>query len=250
MKKWRAILVWLVMVFGPFREAAAQSSSNQVWLEYMGNVALGKAGNLEGAFTYSSDMGQPKWRTFDVQLTPEWALNKRIDLMAALLFSNTFQTASLSTFEIREMIGARIHITPQQRLQLRLLLRFEQRNVEDRETNTWDHSTRSRIRLESIYPFNRRSIGDGNKVWYGIADAEAFVNFSKDVQERFANRWRFRAGAGYKINHAFRVEFVYTLQASVNALDGGLSSRENIFRFRLKHYLQKRNANVPEGTGN
>lgn len=250
MKRWLGILVCAVAGLGPPEKISAQSSSNQVWLEYMGNLAFGKAGNLEGAFTYSSDLGQPKWRTFDVQLTPEWALNKRIDLMGALLFSNTFQTASLSTFEIREMIGARIHLTPDRRMLLRMLLRFEQRNVEDRETNTWDHSTRSRIRLESIYPFNRHSIGDGNKVWYGIADAEAFVNFSKDVQERFANRWRFRAGAGYKINHRFRVEFVYTLQASVNALDGGLSSRENIFRFRLKHYLQKRNGNVPEGTGN
>ena len=250
MKNWLKILFCVVLGCGALQQIAAQSSSNQVWLEYMGNLAFGKAGNLEGAFTYSSDMGQPKWRTFDVQLTPEWALNKRIDLMAALLFSNTFQTASLSTFEIREMIGARLHLTPEKRLQLRMLLRFEQRNVEDRETRTWDHSTRSRIRLESIYPFNQRSIGAGDKVWYGIADVEAFVNFSKDVQERFANRWRFRAGAGYKINHALRVEFVYTLQASVNALDGGLSSRENIFRFRFKHYLQKRSSNNPEGTGN
>lgn len=250
MKNWLKILLFVLAGCGPLIKITAQSSSNQVWLEYMGNVAFGKAGNLEGAFTYSSDMGQPKWRTFDVQLTPEWALNKRIDLMGALLFSNTFQTASLSTFEIREMIGARLHLTPAQRLQLRMLLRFEQRNVEDRETRTWDHSTRSRIRLESIYPFNQRSLSAGDKVWYGIADVEAFVNFSKDVQERFANRWRFRAGAGYKINHAFRVEFVYTLQASVNALDGGLSSRENIFRFRLKHFLQKRSSNSPEGTGN
>jgi hypothetical protein len=250
MKKWLLILLCFVMGFGPFRELAAQSNSNQVWLEYMGNMAFGKLGNVEGAFTYSSDMGQPKWRTFDVQLTPEWALNKRIDVMGALLLSNTFQTTALSTFEIREMVGARIHLTPNQRLLLRMLLRFEQRNVEDRENRTWEHSTRSRIRLESIYPFNQRRIGASGKVWYGIADVEAFVNFSKDVQERFANRWRFRAGVGYKFNHAFRVEFVYTLQSSVNALEGGMSSRENIFRFRIKHYLKKRSSGNPEGTGN
>lgn len=232
-----------IMVFG-------QSSSNQVWSEYMANLPVGKTGNLEGAVTYSTDMGQPKWRALDFQLTPEWALSKRVDVMGALLFSSTFQSAALSTSEIREMIGTRIHFRPDKRFLLRMLVRFEQRNVRDRETDSWDHSTRSRFRLESIYPFNHPSIGSADKVWYGLADAESFVNFDKDVKERFANRFRFRLGLGYKFDHRFRAEFVYTLQASVNALEGGIDTHENIFRFRLKHYLQKRTGRGAEGTGN
>lgn len=230
--------------------AHAQSSSNQAWVEYMGNLAFGKAGNMEAAVTYSTDMGQPKWRTFDLQFTPEWALNKRIDVMGSLLLSNTFQTATLSTFEIREMIGTRIHFTPDKRLLVRLLVRLEQRNVEDRETNTWDHSTRSRFRLETLYPFNHPTIGGANGVWYGIADVESFVKFDKDVQERFANRLRFRTGIGYAFNNRFRAEFIYMLQASVNPLEGGVDSRENIFRFRLKHYLHRNKPKHPEGSGN
>jgi hypothetical protein len=215
----------------------AQTNTTQVWGEYMGNLGIGKRVNVEGAFTYSSALEQPKWRAYDLQFTPEFALNKHVDLMGALLFSHTFQTATLSTYEIREMLGVRYNINPGRKLLVRALYRFEQRNVEDRENNTWTHSTRSRLRLEGILALNKKNISDYNHVFYVLADGEAFVNFGKDVEERFANRFRYRLGGGYKLSKSFRFEFVYTLQTSVNALQGGIDSRENLLRFRVKQYF-------------
>lgn len=229
----------LLIVIHVFNNAWSQTSSSQIWNEYMLNIPSGTRFNLEAAVSYSTVLEQPKWRAFDVQLTPEIAINKHLDIMAALLLSSTFQSEALSTLEIREMAGLRIHFTPESRALLRALVRFEQRNLEDRETGQWDHSTRGRVRAELLFPFNTTSLST-DKTWYGIADAETFIVFDQDVQERFANRLRFRAGVGYRINHSFRTEFIYMMQRSKNTLGTEIESVDNIFRVRLKHYLKSK----------
>ncbi len=52
----------------------------------------------------------------------------------------------------------------------------------------------------------------GDKLWYSLLDAEAFIVMDQDVEERFANRFRIRTGIGYRINYGLRLEFMYTLQ--------------------------------------
>jgi hypothetical protein len=90
----------------------------------------------------------------------------------------------------------------------------------------------------------------GDKLWYAIVDGESFIVLDQDVNERFANRFRLRAGIGYRISYSFRVEFVYTLQQSKNTIEGDFSTTDNIFRFRLKQYLRKTKPSDVSGTGN
>jgi hypothetical protein len=90
----------------------------------------------------------------------------------------------------------------------------------------------------------------GDKLWYSILDAEAFVVMDKDAEERFANRLRIRTGVGYRINYGLRLEFVYTLQRSRNALEDDFQTTDNIFRFRIKQYLNKAKPSTVTGTGN
>jgi hypothetical protein len=224
--------------------------SEQAWTEYMLNYPFANSYNIEFAATYSTVLDQPKWRSFDVQLTPEYSLTQHVDLMAALFMGSTFQNQSLSTFEIREMLGTRIHFTPNKRILTRLLVRFEQRNLQDEETREWDHSTRTRLRLETVTPLNKPTMYSGDKLWYAIVDGESFIVLDQDVKERFANRFRLRTGIGYRINYSFRVEFVYTLQQSKNTIEGDFSTSDNIFRFRLKQYLRKTKPSDVSGTGN
>lgn len=228
----------------------AQTSSMQIWNEYMLNLPFANSYNLEAAATYSTVLGQPKWRSLDFQLTPEVSLSQHIDLMAALFYGKTFQNESLSTTEIREMLGARFHFTPNKRILTRLLVRFEQRNLQDNETELWDHSMRSRIRAETLIPINGKSMYAGDKLYYAILDAEAFLVLDKNVEERFANRFRLRAGIGYRINYSVRLEFAYTLQESKNTIEGDFATIDNIFRFRMKHYLNKSRPSHSGGIGN
>jgi len=231
------------LIFGSFllysSTLQAQSTNEQIWLEYMLNYPFANSWNIELAGTYSTVVQDPRWRAFDAQITPEYAITPNIDLMAAFLYGNTFQNEFRSTIEVREMLGTRIHFTPNRRILSRLLVRLEQRNLQDRETHEWDNSIRTRIRAETIIPLNKPTMFAGDKLWYSIIDAEAFIVMDQDVNERYANRFRIRTGIGYRINYGIRLEFMYTLQRSKSTLDGSFDSSDNIFRFRLKQFLNK-----------
>lgn len=244
----RTLLAFVLFFAG--HKLHAQTSTAQLWNEYMANFAVKSKGNIEGAATYSTVLSSPKWRALDLQITPEYAVNKRLDIMAAFLYSNTFQDASLSTVELRGTIGARVHLTPDKRIQARLLARLEQRNLRQKGTDSWDQSVRSRLRAETVVPINAKSMSKPSNLWYALLDAEAFIKHDKDLKERFANRARFRAAAGYKLSPAFRFELMYTLQSSRNGIEEDISSIENIIRFRVKHYIAKKTHAVKEGPGN
>lgn len=247
MKKWIA----LTFVFlQPPLVLLAQSSNEQIWFEYMLNYPFANSWNVELAGTYSTILGDSRWRALDLQLTPEYSITQHVDVMGALLVSRTFQQEALTTFEVREMLGARFHFTPNRRILTRLLVRFENRNIQNRETDDWGASNRLRFRAESVIPLNKPTMYSGDKLWYSILDAEAFVVMDQDAEERFANRLRIRTGIGYRIHYGLRLEFVYTLQRSRNALEEDFQTTDNIFRFRIKQYLNKAKPAKDTGTGN
>jgi hypothetical protein len=226
----------------------AQSSSEQIWFEYMLNFPFANSFNLENAVAYSTVLGDPKWRAFDCTPTFEWSVTDRIDILGAVTLGYTAQTESENTFEIRPALGTRIHITPHKRILTRLLLRYEQRNFKNLEADEWTQVWRPRARIESLIPINQSSYFK-DKLWYGIVDAEWF--FAKDdVDERFANRFRLRTGIGYRLSYSLRFEFVYTLQQSRNQVEDGTVTTDNIFRIRIKQYLRKSTPSVLGGTGN
>ena len=212
------------------------------------NVPFANSFNLENAFTYSTVMGEPKWRSFEYNATLEYSITPHVDLIGANLVSYTAQTDTYNTFEVRPMLGTRIYFTPNKRIQTRLLLRMEQRNLQNADTKEWEHVLRPRARAEVLIPINHASLlTDG--LWYAIADAE-FLFVTDDVDERFANRLRLRVGAGYRLNYSFRFELLYMNQQSRNALDDTFSSNDNVIRIRLKHYLRKTKPSVAGGVGN
>lgn len=228
----------------------ARGQSTQLWNEYMLNLPFANSYNVEFAATYSTVLEQPKWRSFDVQVTPEYSITQHVDLMAAVFAGNTFQNQQITTSEIREMIGSRFHFTPNKRILTRLLVRFEQRNQKREGGDAWEHSTRTRIRAETVTPLNKKSMFAGDGLLYLLADAEVFLVMDQDVGERFANRLRVRTGVGYRLSYGLRFELMYTLQKSKNALEDDLYTLDNIFRIRLKQYLNKSKPSKVQGPGN
>jgi len=220
----------------------------QMWDEYMLNYPFANSFNLENAFTYSTVIGTPKWRALDYGATLEWSVTNRIDVIGSTVFSYTNQTESYNTFELRPALGTRIYLTPNNRIQTRLLMRVEQRNFKNLETKDWTQEYRPRFRAESIIPINKKSYYE-DKMWYGITDVEWLMK-TDDVEERFANRFRWRIGAGYRLSYNLRFEFLYMLQQSRNTIEDDFESSDNIFRFRIKQYLRKSKPSSPEGAGN
>jgi hypothetical protein len=126
-------------------------------------------------------------------------------------------------------------------------LRLEQRNFQNLETKDWTQEYRPRIRAESLIPINKKSYFE-DKLWYGIMDVEWL--FKTNIEERFANRFRWRTGIGYRLSYNFRFEFIYMLQLSRNTIEDNFESNDNIFRFRVKQYLRKSKPSAVQGPGN
>lgn len=226
----------------------AQSINEQVWVEYMGNFSMANVYNLENAFSYSTLLNSPKWRDYSYSATLEWSPTPLVEPLAQLVVTYTNQTDSYNSVEIRPVIGSRFYFTPNRRIQTRLLVRLEQRNFKNLDGDAWTVAYRPRIRAEMIIPISQDSYYKDN-LWYGLADAEMLFA-TDDVKERFANRFRVRLGIGYRLNYSFRFEFVYMNQQSRNTITDTFGTSDNIFRFRIKHYLRKSKPSKASGTGN
>ncbi|MBL7857555.1 MAG: DUF2490 domain-containing protein [Cyclobacteriaceae bacterium] len=246
MFKWVAVLIFYVQFLG-IHHLSAQTTK-QVWAEYMLNYPFANSFNFENALTYSTLAGTPKWRAYDYSGTLEWSVINYVDLIAQMVVSYTNQTDTYNTLELRPIIGTRIYFTPEKRIQTRLLVRLEQRNFKNLETEEWESVFRPRARAEMIVPINKKTYYE-DKLWYGITDVEVLFK-TDDVEERFANRFRWRIGVGYRLNYNLRFEFLYMLQESKNAIGDDFETSDNIFRFRVKQYLRKSKPSTASGTGN
>ncbi len=244
MKNWIS-LTFLFTLPSFFLQA---QTNEQVWEEYMLNYPFANSFNLENAFAYSTLLGTPKWRAYDYAATLEWSVTNRIDVIAATALSYTNQTDSYNTFEIRPGLGTRLYFTPNKRIQTRLLLRVEQRNFKNLDTKEWETQYRPRVRAETIIPINKKSFYE-DKLWYALTDVE-WLYKTDEVEERFANRFRWRIGAGYRLSYNIRFEFLYMLQLSKNTIEDNFESSDNIFRLRVKQYLRKSKPSTASGTGN
>jgi hypothetical protein len=242
-------LLALVVLFQISTPLLAQNTANQLWIEYMLYYPFANAYNLETIVTYSTSLNQPRWRAADIQATLTRSLSSHIDIQAGLHTSRTIQNEETTTNEIRETLGAHFHFTPNKRVLTRLLVRFEQRNQKKIDSDGWSHSTRSRLRFETLTPINRKKMSE-NKLWYAIVDAEVFIVMDHDLQERYANRYRLRSGIGYRLSYPWRFEFVYTLQKSKNTIDGDFYTSDNLFRVRIRHYLNRAKPTTHTGIGN
>ncbi len=230
-------------------KVSGQSTNEQIWFEYMINYAFANSYNLEGAFKYSTLLNTPRWQAFEFTPTIDYSLTPHVDLSFATSIEYTDQTESVSTFEVRPVIGSRIHFTPHRRILMRALVRLEERNIQNLDTKDWDNVWRPRFRAEMLIPINKKSYFDDN-LWYGVLDAEWFLTVDNDVDERFANRFRLRMGIGYRLSYSSRFEFIYMIQESKNAIEDSFYTSDNIFRFRYKHYLRKHKPSKMSGPGN
>ena len=227
----------------------AQSSNEQLWFEYMLNYSFANSYNLENAFKYSTLLNSPRWYSFEYTPTLDYSLTNNIDISLSTALEYTAQTESVNTFEVRPVVGTRIHFTPNRRILTRALIRLEQRNIQNLDTKDWDNAWRPRLRAEMLIPINKKSFFE-DKLIYGVLDAEWFLSVDKDVDERFANRFRLRMGIGYRLSYSSRFEFIYMIQESKNAIEDSFYTSDNIFRFRYKHYLRKHRPSRMSGPSN
>lgn len=234
----RRTIIFLCVIFF-FKTVVAQDIvTNQLWTEAFVNYSFANAYKLENSVAYRTTLPSSGWHTFSFRPTLVRDFTQNIDGQAALTLSYVAQNDTSNTFEIRPMLGSRVHLTPNRRVLMRILFRFEQRNFLDTETKDWSQSARFRVRPEIIIPLNRKSYFE-NDQWYALVDAEWFFTAGEDVEERFANRFRLRMGGGYRLNATWRFELLYTKQEAKNKIEEDFYTSDNIWRIRLKYFVNR-----------
>ena len=125
---------------------------------------------------------------------------------------------------------------PLQRFDLAVLLRLEWRNALSEGGRSGD-SWRARGRIEAKFPVNHRNISV-DKTLYIRSDAEVFVPVFGESPELFANRFRVRAGAGYRVSFSWRIEALGIWQTSRTTFEDDFDSNEFMLMVRLHHYFK------------
>jgi Protein of unknown function (DUF2490) len=213
-------------------------SNEQIWVDYTLTHSLANTWKMDHPFRYSSLLGDPHWGALTYLPSVSWSINQYLDLVGGVTVSRVWQTSKINTFEFRPMLGCRIHVTPNSRILTGVLLRFEQRNIKNLSTMRWSSSYRMRLKVDAMMPLNNRTMAK-DKLWYGMVDVEWFVS-DVDLRERFSNLFRLNSGLGYRINYNFRVECYYAYQQSRNQLGEETFDHDNIFRVRLRHFINNR----------
>jgi Protein of unknown function (DUF2490) len=205
--------------------------------------------DIEPKVLLAAPEGEPDWRNLDVTPNVEYALKGWLDLIGEAVVGYTKQTDDVNSFEVSPRGGMRFHVfsrglppvipghkrelRPLRRLVVRDLMRFESRNLFYTSAGSGSDSTfRFRNRLEFLVPLNKERLSeDGTR--YLLADWEWYIPLD-DVDERFANKQRIRAGFGYRRNLGWRFEFLYMWTRSRNTIDDGFKTADNIIDIRVK----------------
>ena len=228
----------------------AQNPNEQLWLDL-------EIGRVRSEWTLSTEISrrelltgdEPKWVNWNFSPAVERSMTPHWDLILGVPLSYTEQTDAIRTGEVDIQVGSRFLFTPFKSVQTNLLLRYEQRYMTaDEPERTWEQSSRTRLRAEVKVPLDTRNYY-ADTLWYAMADAEVFIVMDQDLNERFANRTRVRTGIGRKFNYNWRVEFIYTFQRSRQALTDDARTSDNIFRFRLKYYFDRKTDKEREPSG-
>src|SRR6187455_39987 len=145
MDKRVCLLVALLLIT---RLQGLAQNHEQLWLDYQLDYPS-YSWLFEVAASYQTLLTQEnKWRSLSVTPTVEYVLLTRLDLTAELPLSYTVQKEDTNSFELAPMLGARLHITQNKRVNARLFLRYQQRHFHEIEADVWDISKRIRLKGE------------------------------------------------------------------------------------------------------
>jgi len=209
----------------------------QLWLEYQLSYPFRNRFLLENTTSYMSLLTKDgKWNSIAISPTFEYTLFSWLDLLSEVPAAYTHQTTTASTYEVTPMVGGRFHITQNRRFNARLVWRYQVRAFYEIEAAAWEISNRTRLRGEILVAINGPNLFADN-LWHAFADYEEFFVLDQQVNERYANRRRARAGLGYRLNYKHRFELSYTLQSSRDEIEGGFIGNDNVIQFKYKMYI-------------
>lgn len=209
----------------------------QLWLDFQVSYPFANRYLLENTTSYQTILNEAsKWRAFSLDPVFEYVLFTRLDLLSEIPMAYTVQKEGVSSMEIDPMVGVRFHISQNNKVDARFLLRYQLRAFRQIEAEDWDVSNRTRLRGEVYWSINGPNMFT-DKLWYLFTDYEEFIVLDQQLDERFANRRRARIGLGYRLSYKHRFDLSYTRQSSRNEIDRDFISNDNVIQLKYKMFL-------------
>jgi hypothetical protein len=252
-RKFQAAFAGLVIGFTAAAPVLAQDTpeepdraSSQLWLTFR---ALRPLENKQWVMHFDArtngEEGATRSASLDGRTRVNFYATSWLDVYPEILLRYTHQGEDFNTYKVWLRGGVRFRLphaqllvnrerAPLQRLDLGVLLRLEWQNTFF--AGDHDSSWRARGRVEARFPLNRENM-IVDKTVYLRGDAEAFVPLGNETPARFSNRWRFRAGVGYRFSFSWRIEALGIWQMSRNTLQEDFGTAEYILILRLNHYF-------------
>ncbi|HEY3403694.1 MAG TPA: hypothetical protein VGK59_09925 [Ohtaekwangia sp.] len=224
------------MLIHAFTSVQAQRDE-QLWLEWQLSYPFANRYLLENTTTYQTLLNKDgKWRSFGISPTFEYTTLTWMDLLSEISVSYTDQTEGVSSWDIMPMVGTRFYISQGNKVDARVLLRYQLRYFRQVEAEDWDISNRTRLRGEIYWSINGPNLFT-DKLWFLLGDYEEFFILDQQVEERYAYRRRARIGVGYRLNYKHRFDLSFTVQSSRNKIGEDFISNDNVIQFKYKTFL-------------
>ncbi|HMN43343.1 MAG TPA: DUF2490 domain-containing protein [Povalibacter sp.] len=155
-----------------------------------------------------------------------WRFRERAELWGVVLNVRTDNEESTDINEYRPLVGLKNYFTRSGRLTFYNLARMEYR-IQDRDVGEDTEFFRFRDRLGTEFALTQKANEAG--AWYGLADAEAFYRFDRDMSDLA----RLRIGLGYVFGELVRAELIYHMQFT-RAAGESFDWTDNIWRLNFK----------------
>ena len=242
------VKVWCVVVLMTVFNVVTAQRKEQLWLDYQIDYPFANRFLFEAAANYQTVLSnEDKWRSIGLTTTFESLIFTFLDVTLDVPLAYTLQKEGSHSFEIGPLLGLRFYITQNNRIDTRVLVRYQQRYFRQVEENDWDVSNRTRLKAEAYICLNGPNLFTDN-LWYVALDYEEFIVLDEQLQERYANRRRAKVGLNYRLNYKHRFDISYTLQSSRNEIDGDFIRNDNVIQFRYRLFLNQGGI-APNSTG-
>ena len=247
----RKILYILSIVLVHSLVFSQESLSQQLWGNAVFGISKCKQTYLEFDVEPKTQIsGLESWDNIDITPLIEYYPNSWIDLTGEVTVGYTNQSTNVNTLEITPRLGIRVHLfenvwqyfetserIPLSRLSLATFFRVEARNLwYNSDQDYSEHEFRLRLRIESKLAINHKKLADDNTIYF-FTDAEYYMPIGDDILEKFASKFRFRIGPGYRLSYANRFELLFIYDFARDTLEDDVNRDAISLNLRFKFYF-------------
>jgi len=207
----------------------------QTWMDFRTIYDINEKFTYDGDYGIRGVFSREDWRQYFINPSIIYYHKINLRYRGGLRIIFTEEYSTVNTFELRPWQGISLNWPQTSYFTINNYLRMEERITFYSNEYSTDFALRFRYRIQAKTPTIR--ITAINQRIYFLANFEIFMNVGQAIAEKYVNRSRLSFGMGFYVTKDWWFELIYALQGSQRDSEDGFSTREHIFRFRLRYKI-------------